>query len=690
MPSSALSNPQAQFFRSWNGPPVIGAEVRSEPFSPPRILLVPFVGYPSERGIRLELECDANGRRLQIATGDAHEDWSERFLMIPPGWCPGDAQLVAADDSPSQYIGVGTPFAATWWHLLRHSAFALVFLHAVAFVLAALPLAAAALGARRFGVQPSFDWIVGIAVYGLVGYLAFFLFQLSRPVGYGLSIAAYAGCGWAAFTWLRARATRDARWLDAVSWRLAVPYTFSLAAVLLLEAVDTGAGAWNAAYRFAPALWSTDHLLPRIVAEGIFNRIPIAEILGGAWHVSDRPPLMSGMLLFAEPWLHLVTLPDAARTSSHYLPKFMGIVMASGICLVLVDVIRRSEAGKDRSPAHRAAILLVGLATPFVLFNTIYTWPKLPGAVFAGAAVLVLADARTPPDRRETALAGILFGLSLLSHSGVVFGLLAVPLAVRALSGSWRLAETGIAGVVGAITWLPWMLWQRIVDPPGNALLKVALTGALYFDARESVGDVVRQRFAGVTLSSWVGAKWLAVRTLWGRGEREGWLEERVWNALARCRLEDFLYVVPSWRFLGAGVVVAVILASRNRVAPKPFRTMLLLLASGTAGVAANVLVTWDHHIVHHQSYFSMLCLLMAGMLSLLLLPVRVSAVMVAAQAAYIEVVWIVEPFVNGGTVGYGTAIAAAGATVLLWLELRACSSEASGESRLAGPGVRC
>ena len=99
------AHPDAHFFRSWS--PGTGAAkgiITTTPFELPEYIAVPYAGSPMEEGIELALECVGSGNKLPITSGNTQNDWVERVMRIPRGWCEGRARLFAVTTSETNFI----------------------------------------------------------------------------------------------------------------------------------------------------------------------------------------------------------------------------------------------------------------------------------------------------------------------------------------------------------------------------------------------------------------------------------------------------------------------------------------------------------------------------------------------------------------------------------------------------------
>jgi MFS family permease len=130
--------------------------------------------------------------------------------------------------------------------------------------------------------------------------------------------------------------------------------------------------------------------------------------------------------------------------------------------------------------------MFAAMVSDIALIHGFFVWPKLIAAAFVLAALaLVISPAwsRERHDLRVGALIGALLALAMLSHGSSVFGV--IPLALFAAwrgLPSWR--WLGVAVLVGAVFFVPWIAYQHYADPPGNRLLKWQLGGDTQVDLK--------------------------------------------------------------------------------------------------------------------------------------------------------------------------------------------------------------
>jgi hypothetical protein len=187
--------------------------------------------------------------------------------------------------------------------------------------------------------------------------------------------------------------------------------------------------------------------IPELTAHWFLHRGPFLP----GWQATDRGPLQPLVLLWAGGW------------STHPVPAYvMGVIVNSVWVVGLWWLLRSLEVTENRI---RWAALLTAL-TGSIWLNAVYPWPKLlAGGLSLGCAAAVLY-------RRPWA-AGLLAGLALLAHGTALFALVGlIPWIVS------RLGKRGILLViVAAATYAPWPAYTRVVDPPGDRLIKWHLAG---------------------------------------------------------------------------------------------------------------------------------------------------------------------------------------------------------------------
>ena len=650
IPRSLMDHPDSRFWTSWTPEGRREGRLSTVPFElPKRGLAVPIRGFPGAEGIRLEATCVATGERRVIAWARTNSEWGIASFRPGQDWCLPDRLVTLDVEARTQQheLAIGPPFKISWQYQLKTSA-----LQAAAFLyLAWMMMTGIAWwlyqGLGRLGSQP-LRAAATLAGFGVISYAAFFVFWYS-PLAGALLAGALGLAGLAGFVgFARPGAAQGSRfatpgWLPSSAWLWLV---VALAVLFVFRLPEVNAGPWSPNARFEPASWSSDNQLPMRIGQMLAKGRMDATDWMGAWQVSDRPPLSYGWhAVFSRLFGTHLAWPDGAYLLfQHAWP--VGVLLNTLWAPVLLLMARRASG----SHAMSLGIVAAALFSPFLLFNSGYIWPKLLSAAFGITAAWLLfgigrgAGKHLPLRGDDTAfvLAALLSALALQSHGGAVFGVLAMLVLTPWLRGWPSLRAMAISALVCTAVLGPWMLYQKLVDPPGNALLKFAFAGTFGF-GEEHIGvlDTIRRAYADMTPSSWLQAKAEALGIIVAGGGQCGIGEHNVAQSLmGKWRSRDFLYVVPSMVLLLCGALLGRLMP---RAASAPGPGAGLWLAWSVLAVLAGLLLTLDCHINHHQSYQALL----AAHLGLLLVTARNPLAFkgtLAVAIGYGLVVWVWDP----------------------------------------------
>jgi hypothetical protein len=375
-----------------------------------------------------------------------------------------------------------------------HDAGTLLWIAALHIVWTGLPLVAAMLLAARLGVKGVPTLLaVGLVASGVTAITAFWAYfaapSLGRFCSYAIAAGSIAIAVWSA---------RGIRSRGELLRRTGTPLALWALGVLFLVFLGFVHGGTDdplpmATQRFSHPLPS-DNALPFYFGDwfNTHGHDGVAPAIGDALS-SDRPPLQTGYALEER----VFDWDDAAL---HY--EVLGVALQQlwiiGLWALLVAWGVRLFT--------RALILAAVLIGDVAIVHGFYVWPKLLSASFLiAAAGFLLIRSSEERDRTGVAvLVAALFALALLSHGTALFGIiaLAVVTAARGLP-PWRWLV--LAAVVGATLLVPWSLYQRYVDPPGNRLAKEAFAGLATVDTRstpQAVVDSYREAGIGGTVDN--------------------------------------------------------------------------------------------------------------------------------------------------------------------------------------------
>ena len=248
-------------------------------------------------------------------------------------------------------------------------------------------------------------------------------------------------------------------------------------------------------WQYAADRWKSlpmDIWLPKYFADQLWTG-HVAHPMIGSWLSSDRPPLQAGF--------YLMLKPIARGSGSLYLIPAMWL---QATCIVPVYYILRGLRGRV-NPAP--IIMLVSISALF-LYNDAFVWPKLIAATYCAITYLALLSDMEGHNGKifRGFTAGLGSAMAMLSHGGAAFALFAIFVIYLFDShrDKWRIIA--YAGVTALLTYLPWMLYQKLADPPGTRLIAWQLAGIHDPDPRP-IGRILSRAYAQLTATQWIQGK---------------------------------------------------------------------------------------------------------------------------------------------------------------------------------------
>lgn len=314
--------------------------------------------------------------------------------------------------------------------------------------------------------------------------------------------------------------------------------TLVLLPTLLLAGVVFSSAAASP-LTFAQNVWShplpPDNVIPLLFGEGL-RAGDVPSPLLGDWLSSDRPPLLSGIYLFG------------AASLSEW--GYQGVAQASQLMVVPTSYWLARRVGGPVLTSIAAASI-VG-TSPLVLVNSIYVWPKLLAAAFVLTSIGLVLSERS---RLEKSLFALLMSFAILSHGGVLFSILGVLLWII-VNRAREAVQLVPYAALSALVLVPWVGYQRLVDPPGNRLLRWHLAATM--DPGSETLSAILALYRNLGLSGFASgveqkAQSIIVHPLAAIVH---------WSDVDSFRVAAFFHPIPA---MGVGaLVIAVALATRS------------------------------------------------------------------------------------------------------------------------------
>jgi len=431
------------------------AEIATEFFRPRSRLQFRYAGYPEQNGVDFFLESQS-GTRFDLQLLNATEKWRQVNVVVPLDFRDTHVRLVMRDNSPEPFSWGGLGVVETTGYIQFKDIS--VFMSAIGGVHITLMLLLSFFLRRTDDVQVALVFfLVGL---GLIGYLAFWAYYAHIWIGIFISLIFFFVAtleGWVTF---------KGRLLEPIfiSNRILLPatlYTFFILSVAYYPYNDIGSTFTTAANRWLQL--PIDNWIPKIFADQIWHGDVTVPMLGD-WHSSDRPPLQTGINL-----LFYIVSRDGL------LYQAVSSFLQSLVLIPLFLLVKRID------PRISLFVLVTLGATSLMAVHTLFVWPKLLSAAYV---IIFYLFTMTSFGHRCSPflwwfLTGASAALAMLSHGGAIFALAAIAILYFVRSRGKAILMGLPAAIISVVLYIPWILYQRLLDPPGDRLVKWHLAGMI-------------------------------------------------------------------------------------------------------------------------------------------------------------------------------------------------------------------
>ena len=458
----------------------------------------------------------------------------------------------------------------------------------------------------------------------LIGWIVFLLWFALPPAGYLAGAAILLATGWIVLA--------RPGFLTGMGCGRPLAVTFFVTVTYFCIGGDHG-DYINGAIGLALRYWNTpDNVLPKMFADALMHgHEALLATRIADWHLGDRPPLETGMLL---PLYQI-----AKSTNREVAFVVIGTAINAGAWVFGLWSFLRTVGVAERK-IHFSMVLIALIGAVFV--NTIYAWPKmLGGGLFLAAlAILIAMGSPARPLVRHYSSAALGFGLSMLAHGTSAF---AAPAAIPSFARRWSWAGVAIGAAVAAVVYAPWAAYQRFFDPPGYRLIKWHLAGVLAIDPRPPLQTII-DAYSSAGLWTILHNKIANIAGLVGTevmvpAPVAGWLNGNVLGIVRAHQSDAFL---PALGVLLVGVLAAPQLRRYRMGLPIVIMTvsMIVLEFGAPAFATANLVVMPFGLLLLAAAYCA---------LGVLALPPLLRRAVIGLHALWFVVVWV-------ASVGYASA----------------------------------
>ena len=441
-------------------------------------------GYPANPGMSLSA-ISPEGREVPLTTSsNPAEHWERKAFDIPPAVSLTGFRIRLQDQTSSTFgwAGMGASTSspaiasiAGAWPILLGVIVGNVWL-------VALSLAMPVRG------TPSERVMLGLLVGGCVWFLVFCAYVVSVQAGTIVALAALVlPLPFALMSRIGHKVSKE----DVTGvQRILLPGVLLASFVLWIGLFPfhwQGHGWDEPAKRWFPL--AMDGWLPLMFGDMLANGHVVSP-MAGDWLSSDRPPLQAGLYLMIRE-----LLPESRGLLYQGIATWaQTLVLVPLGCLLTLISDRRS----------RAIALFTLCLSALVLLNTLMVWPKLLSAAFCLIYYMALFPGRGTPTRWGRA--GVAAALALLSHGGALFFLAGTSLLHLAWYRRRSVSMLLRPGALSALIYLPWIAYQRLIDPPGNRLIKWHFAGKIPV-SDEGTMQALTSAYGQLTPSTWLLAR---------------------------------------------------------------------------------------------------------------------------------------------------------------------------------------
>jgi len=329
-----------------------------------------------------------------------------------------------------------------------------------------------------------------------------------------------------------------------------------------------------------------DNWLPKFFADAILKGSCPSPIAGD-WLASDRPPLQTGLFLvfgsfFPNDTVYLVTSVGAQ------------------LLVIPLIVLLVSKYVKDKNFVFFAAILFFFNGMVFV--NGLNVWPKLFSALYQGIAFYYLYNIWISKEKLMSyyILFGIAAILAFLTHGGSIFYLLSLSvLLLFSLKSKKEMQYLLYGFLVALLLYIPWIIYQKFIDPPGDRLLKWHLTDQHQI-THDSFLTVLIDYYSRLSFSEWMALRIAHLKYIFHSMYFD--IIHLLSLPLGRLRENIFFSIDYSYMFFSTFFLLAYWVSGKKLKEKKVFLKLILL--SFVLYLVLWVLILASGTVIHQGSHF--------------------------------------------------------------------------------------
>jgi hypothetical protein len=244
--------------------------------------------------------------------------------------------------------------------------------------------------------------------------------------------------------------------------------------------------------RYMPGWLASDNTLPWMVLENIYIKEIIASPLFADWLMSDRPPLMSAL---ESTFFSFFPFNYRVGNSNLNVIKYQIFGMFLNILSVYFIAVLTSKR-------NRILLTIILLVSPMMMVSTVYLWPKLLGAGFIAIGLIAYNE-------KQYDKSALSFLLAYLSHGVSIYVIIPI-LLLSIYKKNYSLIKELIKN---SYILVPWIIFQKYIDPPGDRLLKYHLADVQALTNNSFLNEFIRS-YQSINFQQWIDLKLFNLRSL--------------------------------------------------------------------------------------------------------------------------------------------------------------------------------
>jgi hypothetical protein len=331
--------------------------------------------------------------------------------------------------------------------------------------------------------------------------------------------------------------------------------------------------------RFLPWTMGADNIIALYISDLLYNGDNVRSLNFGMykWLFTDRPPLFYAVVSYLMPFSFLfgknykaIELFGKGNEALGLFYQFAGTMVQSTWIAGLWSLCGYFRLKAVETWFVHGACILSG----FFMYHTLYLWPKvitIPMVVMCFVSLLKRSDEDVIGFSR-IAVGAAAGALAYLFHGGAAFSLLALGTMLLLKPYRPGLKQLAAGFVVFISVLMPWNMYTRFCDPPGNRLFNLHFAGHYESDNLSTLEAVVNG-YSSLDLKTIARNKLTNFKIIFRIPNMKEFLN------ISEIRTKSYDHMIYSLGLLNLGFLIILYLKFVKRPPPRLSFTLKVLLS---------------------------------------------------------------------------------------------------------------